>query len=43
MGVQNAGNFWMVEKGKVRPSTGTEALYRLYGSQGEYSYSSTLS
>jgi hypothetical protein len=29
-------------KGKVHPCTGTEALYRLYGPEGEYRYSSTL-
>jgi len=32
-----------IGKGKVHPCTGTEALYRPYGPQGEYRYSCTLS
>ena len=30
-------------RGKVHPCTGTEALYRPYGQQGEQRYRSTLS
>jgi len=33
----------VIGKGKVHRCRGTEALYRLYGPQGEYRYSSILS
>ena len=38
--ITNVGN---IQKGKGHPCTGTEALYRPYGLQGEQRYSSTLS